>query len=80
MVQKVQDLNIFVSKPLLDGAGGVTGGPILHEDRAPCHLQTGLEMFAEDLAIHLGIHLLVLFHQIEAAELSIAKCPTNHWC
>ena len=49
MTNPVQDIHIVSRKPLLDAAGGMTRGSVLHEDGAPGHPHAGLEMLLEDL-------------------------------
>ena len=78
LADPVQDIDVLVSKPGFDGLGGVAGGTILHEDAAPCDVQAGLEVFLEDPLVHFCVHLGILLHKVEAAQLAIAEGGPDH--
>ena len=56
----VQDADVLVFEPGLDGLGGVAGGTILHEDAAPCDVQAGLKVPLEDPLVHFRFSSFIL--------------------
>ena len=74
----VQDLDVVLGKPLLDAAGGVARGSVLHEDGAPCLPQTRPKMLLQDVFVHLGVHLLVLGNKIQTAKFAVPEGSPDH--
>ena len=78
LADPIKDGDIVLAEPLLDAAGGVAWGSILHEDKAPSHLEAPPQIIPQDVLVHGGIHLLIGGDKVDADDLPVADCRPDH--
>ena len=74
----VQDTDILLGKPGLDGAGSETQGAILHKYVATRVLHAALQVPLQHPLVHQGVHLGILLDEVEVTKLANTKGSQDH--
>jgi len=72
-----QHLDVLLGKPHLHSLGSVTRRSILHECPRASLLHGFCEVLGEDRLVHLGVHLLVPLHEVDAADFGVPEASED---
>ena len=72
-----QHLDVLLGKPHLHSLGSVTWRSILHECPCASLLHGFCEVLGEDRLVHLGVHLLVPLHKVDAADFGVPEASED---